>query len=120
MSRQWYGSLDNRILERCRGEEPKVGMGVTHFGYTDRHPYEIVRVIDDRHLEIRALDHKRIDNNGMSECQKYEYFSNENNPIERLFKNKSGRWVLRVGRNGVDNYGGWYIGEAEYYYDYSF
>ena len=120
MSKVWYGSINNRIDERVKSEEPKVGMGVTHYGWSDRYPYEITKVIDDRHLEIRRLDYKRIDNNGMSECQEYEYFSNENNPIERLYKNKNGRWVRRVGKNGVDNYGGWRIGTAEYYYDFTF
>ena len=116
----WYGSLNNRVMERAKGCEPCVGMGVTHCGWSDREPYEITKVVDDRHLEIRRLDYKRIDNNGMSEVQEYEYFSNETYPIERLFKNKKGRWVRRVGKNGVDNYGGWYIGKAEHYYDFSF
>ena len=117
---RWYGSLNNRIMENCRGDKPEVGMGVTHCGWSDRDPYEIVEVVDDRHIKVRALNYKRIDGNGMSECQEYEYFSNPDAIVETLFKNKKGKWVRRVGTRGVDNYGGWYIGKAEKYYDFSF
>lgn len=113
----WYGSITNRIDERVRGEEPQVGMGVTHYGWSDRYPYEIIEVIDDRHIVVRELDAIRTDNNGLSEWQEYEYRSNPNNRVERLFKNNKGRWVRRVGARGVDNYGGWRIGHAEAYRD---
>ncbi|CAB5079706.1 hypothetical protein UFOVP141_26 [uncultured Caudovirales phage] len=33
-----------------------VGMGATNNGWTDRHPYEVVRVVSDRCLEVRAMD----------------------------------------------------------------
>ena len=116
----WYGSITNRIDERVRSEKPVVGMGVTHYGWSDRDPYEVIEVIDDRHIVVRALDYKRVDNNGFSECQEYEYTSNPNNPTERLYLNNKGRWVRRVGTRGVDNYGGWRLGKAEKYYDFSF
>lgn len=116
----WYGSINNRIDERVRGEEPQVGMGVTHYGWSDRDPYEIIEVKDARHITVRSLGWKRIDDNGMSECQEYEFYSDPNGRVERLYKNNKGRWVKRVGRNGVDNYGGWRIGRAEKYYDFSF
>lgn len=73
MNKKWYGSLINRIDEGKTFGEIKVGTGVTEMCYSDRHPYEVVKVIDDKHLLIRRCDAKRIDNNGMSECQEYEY-----------------------------------------------
>ena len=115
-----YGSLTNRFIENIKGAEPQVGMGVTHCGWSDRYPYEIIEVKDARHIVVRALDYKRIDDRGMSEMQEYEYYSNPNNSTEVLFKNNKGKWVRRVGQRGVDNYGGWYIGNAEYYYDFTF
>lgn len=119
MSR-WYGSLQNRLEERTRQPMPEVGMGVTECMWSDREPYEIISVEDERHITIRRLDYKRTDNNGFSEIQEYEYSSNpEYTPI-RLYKAKDGRWVRRVGKNGVDRSSGWVIGFAERYYDFSF
>ena len=117
---KWYGSLNNRFMERTRGAKPEVGMGVTECLWSDRHPYEIIEVKDDRHITIRALNWKRIDKNGMSECQEYEYFSNPHGTVYTLYKNKKGIWVRRVGKNGVDKSSGWYIGKAEEYYDFTF
>ena len=117
---QWYGNLNNRVMERTRGQTPEVGMGVTECMWSDRHPYEIIAVKDDRHITIRRLDAKRTDHGGFSECQEYEYTSNPNGVVYNLYKNKKGMWVRRVGRNGVDNSSGWYVGRAEEYYDFSF
>lgn len=69
-----YGSLMNRLEEGCTfTDKIEVGTGVTEMCYSDRHAYEVVKVIDDKHLLIRRCDVKRIDNNGESECQDYEY-----------------------------------------------
>lgn len=117
MSR-WYGSVQNRIEEQMRTIKPEVGMGATMMGYTDRTPYEIIEVKDERHITVRALNYKRIDTNGMSESQEYEYTSDENNATSRLFLTKQGQWRERyndrsLGRTFV-------IGYAEKYHDFSF
>lgn len=118
MSRAWFGSLDNRLMESSKMPKPEVGMGATECFYSDRHPYEVIAVKDDRHITVRALDSKRIDSNGMSESQTYEYFSNENNPPVNLFLTKQGKWRAKIGRSlGVNCF---YIGHAEKYYDYSY
>lgn len=117
---QWYGSIDNRIMERSAGDKPVVGMGVTQCLWSDRVPWEIIEVKDDRHLSIRQLGYRRVDDNGFSECQEYEYYQDEALPVSRLFKDKNGRWVERIGKNGVDRSSGWYIGKAERYYDFTF
>lgn len=117
---KWYGSINNRYMENCRGEEPTVGMGVTQCLWSDRHPWEIIAVKDARHITIRALDSRRIDGGGFSEAQEYEYTSNPNNRTLDLYKTKRGKWVIRVGTRGVDASYGWYIGCAEEYYDFTF
>lgn len=119
MSNMWYGSLQNRIEERAKQPEPVVGMGVTEMCWSDRHPFEIIQVKDSRHIVVRALDHKRIDNNGMSECQEYEYTSNEKNITCNLFKTQKGRWRERMPDRtlGSTHY---VLGFAEEYYDFSF
>ena len=56
---RWYGSINNRIMENGKdAEEITVGMGVTEFFWSDRHAYEVTRVIDQKHIYIREL--KRI------------------------------------------------------------
>lgn len=117
---QWYGSLQNRIEERSSGFKPEVGMGVTETLWSDREPYEITEVMDDRHIKIRRMRYKRIDNNGFSECQEYEYMSNPDGYEYTLYKTKQGRWVRRVGTRGVDNSSGWIVGRMEKYTDPSF
>lgn len=115
MSTRWYGSLQNRLMEDSAMPKPEVGMGVTEMLWSDRSPYEIVEVKDDRHVLIRALDYKRIDNNGFSECQEYEYYPNENNPVTMIFLTKKGEWRERIGRRlGSTRF---VIGFAEKYYD---
>ena len=116
---KWYGSLQNRILENSAMPKPEVGMGVTECLWSDRNPYEIVEVKDDRHLMIRALDWKRIDEGGFSEAQEYEYFSNEDNPVIQIFLTKQGQWRQRLGRNGL-GCNRFAVGYAERYYDFTF
>ena len=113
-----YGSVQNRIMENVKTIKPEVGMGATECLWSDRNPFVIVEVKDDRHIVVRALDWKRIDSNGMSESQEYEYTSNENNATKQLFLTKQGKWREREGRRLVGN--GWYIGSAERYYDFTF
>ena len=115
--RTWYGSLQNRLLERGKSsEELYIGMGATELMYTDRHAYEVIAIKDNRHVTVRKLDARRTDYHGISECQEYEYTSNQNNPTAELFKTKQARWVERIGRR----YGSTFVlGFAEEYYDYT-
>ena len=112
-----YGSLQNILLDRTSGLLPVVGMGATEISYTDRYPYEIIEVKDDRHITVRALDYKRIDDFGFSESQEYEYSSNEDNATKDLFFTKQGKWRERIGR-GLGS--AFFIGRAEKYYDFTF
>lgn len=79
MSRTWYGSLQNRLQENAPSAEIFVGMGATEYHYTDRDPLEVIAVRDQKHVTVRYLDAIRTDNYGMSDCQNYEYKSNESN-----------------------------------------
>lgn len=112
------GSFQNRLMELGRNPEPVVGMGVTETLWSDRHPWEIIEVIDSRHIVIRELDAKRKDHNGLSECQEYEYSSNPENRTAKLFKTKKGQWRERIGRRlGCTKF---IIGRAEKYWDPTF
>ena len=149
MGSKWYGSLQNRLEEnRQFCDEIKVGTGVTEYMYSDRHPYEVIEVRDQKHVIIRPLDHKCI---GGAYSNEWELMSNENNPTYRLTK-RGKYWYntievtsdflnddkdmmkrLWLAQNGIDidklmergkvtKYQRMNIsfGKAEYYYDYSF
>lgn len=85
MSKVWYGNLTNRIEEnRMFCKEIAVGTGVTEYYYSDRHPYEVVDVKDQKHVSVRALDHKHVGNGCMD--NNWELVSNENNSVRMLTK----------------------------------
>ena len=146
MSNIWFGSVQNRIAERCKQPEPVVGMGVTRCLYSDRDPYEIIEVKDAKHIVIRAMGYERIDNNGMSESQEYRYFSKPDGEIVHLTL-RNGRWRDRIVKNvyvedpegefiNLENHkryrktgtrvsnelgpDGWTLGRAVRYYDFTF
>lgn len=80
----WIGSLQNRLAENKQFcDEIKVGTGVTEYLYSDRHPYEVIDVIDQKHIYIRELNHKPI---GEPYSNDWELISNENNPIYYITK----------------------------------
>lgn len=87
MSKRWYGSFQNRLLENSKQPaEITVGMGATEILYSDREPLEVVSVKDQKHVTVRRLVAKRVDNNGMSDSQQYEFYSDESLPTYDLVK----------------------------------
>lgn len=129
---KWYGSVNNRMEEGVTfgDKKPYVGMGATEYLWSDRHAYEVVEVIDDKHVVVRRCDAKRIDNNGMSESQEYAYtlqpykewddcFGRKcNNNVKLVFMKKSG-WRERLpdGKLGTNKFS---LGVKKEYYDFSF
>lgn len=84
MKTKLYGNLMNRLEEgRQFVPEIKVGDGVTEYFYSDRKPYEVIEVRDQKHITIRKMDHKHI---GEAFENKWELISNENNPVYDLEK----------------------------------
>lgn len=80
--------------------------------YSDVYPYEIVRKISDKTLEIRKMNYT-LTNNDMSN-QEWEISSNKNNPTFRIRLHKNGTWRdRRKLRYSLDT-------EPSCYYDYSF
>ena len=150
MSKKWYGSIDNRLEENSyfngTKDNIKVGTLCTVYHWSDREAYEVVKVIDQKHIFIRELDAKRIDKNGMSDSQSYEYERNEGNPIKELELTKWGwKEVIRFNKELYDEKRSYILweksivdrimqgkevkrskkinisfGKAEKYYDYSF
>lgn len=149
MANRWYGSVQNRLEENHQFcDEIRVGTGMTEYSYSDRHPYEVIEVIDQKHVVVRTLDHKPI---GEAYSNDWELISNEDNPTYVLTK-RGKYWYntitvtsdildddedmtkrLWLVHNGIDidklmrqgkvtkyNRMNVSFGKAEYYYDYSF
>lgn len=151
MSRQWYGSIGNRIEEnRQFCDEIKVGTGVTEYHWSDRTPYEVIAVKDQKHITIRPYDVKASGKETGMGHQEWTLISNEDNYTIDLVKrgkywytvstiteedlnNASDERKLVIAVNGFDanvirekgkqtKYSRMNIsfGKAEYYYDWSF
>lgn len=103
MSKKWYGSLDNRLEEnKMFCDKIKVGTGVTEYYYSDRHPYEVVEVVDQKHVKVRKLDHKHIGDGCMD--NNWELISNENNVVKTLTKRGNyWYWTIVVTKDILDN-----------------
>lgn len=115
-------SLINNIYSHAKMATPAVGMGATELMYTDRKPYTIVEIIDEKTIVVQEDKAIRLDDNGMSECQDYEFQSNPEAPKVTLVKKTSskvpnGRWV----RKGSSiNSNSFLIGKRDSYHDFSF
>lgn len=70
---------------------PIVGKGATELCYSDRHAFEVLSVSEDgMSCIIDQYVKKRIDKNGMSESQEYEYKKLHGNPIKLVWRKKEG------------------------------
>lgn len=96
-------------------------------GYSDVNPFEVIRVVSDKTIEIRAMDAERDDSVKMefipggfaAHCtnqseQKWIISSVEENPVFRIRLSKNRGWQ--------DKFGGRYkLADAPHkYYDYNF
>ena len=104
------GSLNNWMMAQY-GVDPEIGMGATILGWTDRYPATIVKVTPTQ-IHVQRDLYRRIDKNGMSEIQQYEYEEDRQAPVE----------IFRKTKRGLRDKAGHYlsVGERERYYDYSF
>lgn len=113
------GSLVNYLQGGPTKETPKVGMGATVLMWTDRTPATIIEVSPSgKTLKAQEDDAKRVDSNGMSDAQQYEYTPNPEGYTTTFTLRKNGSWV----RQGESMNTGQRlrIGSREKYYDFSF
>ena len=123
------GSLVNHLYSRMTNgqPEPVVGMGATLLSWTDRNPATITsvqKVGKFTIIGVKGDNYKRIDSNGMSENQEYEYTPNPD--AAELFFRFDGKFWSRVRMNPetkrwnkIDS-GGIRIGSRQKYHDFSF
>lgn len=112
-------SVTNWMMGNSKAVTPTIGMGVTFLMWTDRHAGTVVEVsADGKCISIQRDNETRTDNNGMSECQSYD-FSPCLEAVREIFTFRSnGKWV----RKGESMKGGSKIllGHRAAYHDYSF
>lgn len=97
---------------RIKSPAPQVGMGATIFHYTDRSPATVTRVSKTGKIAwIRRDKYKRVDNNGMSEAQTYEYSPGEGKEV-RVTLCADGQWRSKGEKVA--------FGHREKYHDFSF
>lgn len=75
--RNGTNSVTNWMLSGTKGQPvPEVGMGATILAWTDRYAGTITKVVEIKggfELTVQEDGYKRVDSNGMSEMQTYEY-----------------------------------------------
>lgn len=114
------GSLVNHLLSSASGEPPpKVGLGATVLGWTDRKAGTIVEV-GDGFFVVQLDTAKRTDSNGMSDAQSYSYTPNPNGARYTFKRVGRGRCKGYWRENGRSDGSGVCIGVRDQHHDYSF
>ena len=111
-----HGSLQNMMMaNNVSNIEPYVGCPLTECHWTDRSAGTVVEVSKSGKTFWFTYDEtKRIDNNGMSECQEYSYTPQPDGPRQKVTRRRDGRWKTSPGGSYVN------LGYKRAYHDYSF
>lgn len=105
--------------------EPITYTHANHYGYSDIHPFEIVKVISQKTIEVRAMDAEKdptwkpefVSGGFAGHCvnnneQRWIFKSNPEGQVVRVRKGKNG-WKSSCGRHHLDQ-------EPNRKYDYNF
>ena len=122
-------SLTNHLYSRMTiGQpDPVVGMGATVLCWTDRHAATVTALLNSSGtiIVVREDYARRIDKNGMSESQEYEYSRNTEGRRYIFRKGAHGDWQQIEINSKTQRWNkvegpGLRIGEREEYHDFSF
>ena len=91
----------------------------TVLSYSDRYPCTVISVTD-KEVIVQEDHSRRIDSNGMSETQNYDYSRNAYGRTFTYRKVKSGRRKGQWREGGLTAGCGIIFGTREKYYDFSF
>ncbi len=94
--------------------EPREYGFANFIGYSDVEPYEIVRVISDKTIEIRAMDAERafdpefVIGGFSAHCtnndrQDWDITSNPNHDVIRARRQKNGSWKSHLGQHNLSD-----------------
>lgn len=120
------GSLVNHVVSREEATLPEIGEGATVLQWSDRKPATVIEIFTKGkfdYIVVQEDNAKRIDDNGMSDIQEYEYTPNTDgvtnvfritdDGYQHVYKSETGRYVKGSGL-------GLAIGRREMYHDFSF
>jgi hypothetical protein len=91
----------------------------TVLSYSDRYPCTVIS-LTDKEVIVQEDHSRRIDSNGMSETQNYDYSRNLNGRTFTYRKVKSGRRKGQWREGGLTDGIGIIFGTREKYYNFSF
>ena len=95
--------------------KPEIGMGATECFWSDRHACTIIAISPSgKTLTIQRDKAIRLDDNGMSDSQEYEYKPDNNGITTKATLRSNGQYRASGTNNLVK------IGSRREYYDYSF
>lgn len=98
----------------------KVGTGMTELLWSDRLPYEVVAVRDQKHITVRRLDYEKAPG-AESYSNDWLLFSDDSLPTKDMFKiGDLWFWTWKDNGRVHQSKANVMFGEARYYYDYSF
>lgn len=105
-------------------DELNVGDGVTLNFYSDEKPATVIEVDpNSRWIKVQEDNSIRVDKNGMSDNQEYEYQRNENGQIYTFYKTRYKDFTLftDTGKSQYNTYGIYLdLKVRRKYFDYSF
>lgn len=111
----------NELLSDCsKTIVPEVGMGCTRLQFSDRRAATIVEVSKSgKQILVQDDTATRVDKNGFSDCQKYEYERNTEAYKRKFTLRKNGKWI-EVGAS-LDSCGySLLLNVRREYYDFSY
>jgi hypothetical protein len=114
------GSLVNHLYSRSAPRTPVVGEGATILGWTDRHAGTVIEVRADGSFVVQEDTVQRVDSNGMSEMQTYEYTPNPAGLTHVFAPVKRGRAKGQLRERGSKDGNGVLLGRRDHYHDFSF
>lgn len=108
------GNIMNRFMESASQPAPKVGDGATICQFSDRKAGTIIEVSKSgKTIKIQLDDYRRVDENGMSDAQTYEYSPNPQGIVYEA-RLRNGKWKTLHTKYGV------IIGRRDQHHDYSY
>lgn len=119
MGKRWYGSISNRIEENkmyCKTIE--IGTPVTRYYWSDREPYEVVAIVNQKHLFLRKMDAIAC---GEPMSNTWQIVSNPTNQTIEVMRRYK-KWYQVLHKNGKLEFSELALsfGRAEKYFDYEF
>jgi hypothetical protein len=113
-----FSNIVNTIIDAHKNAEPVIGDGVTELCYTDRRAYTIIQIISNREIIIQKDKTRRLDPNGMSDCQHYEYSEDKTGETVAITKRNDNKWYVKTIPMRYSNR--FIIGIRDKYHDFSF